>query len=152
MTALPSGTVTFLFTDLEGSTRLWQDHPDAMQAALARHDEILRETIAAHRGSIVKTTSDGCLAAVATAPSAAAAVVEAQRALGAEPWPETGPLRVRTGLHTGTAELRDDDYFGTTLNRAARLMATAHGGQVVCSGLTAELVRDASCVSSRSSR
>jgi predicted ATPase/class 3 adenylate cyclase len=139
---LPSGTVTFVFTDLEGSTRLWEEHPEAMQAALARHDEILRDVIGAHGGAVVKTTGDGCLAAFATAPAAVAATVELQRALAAEAWPHTGPLRVRIGLHTGTAEIRAGDYFGTTLNRAARLMATAHGGQIVCSGLTAALVRD----------
>jgi predicted ATPase/class 3 adenylate cyclase len=139
---LPSGTVTFLFTDLEGSTRLWEEHPDATQAALARHDEILRDAIGAHGGAVVKTTGDGCLAAFATAPAAVAATVEMQRTLAAETWPDTGPLRVRIGLHTGTAEIRDGDYFGTTLNRAARLMATAHGGQAVCSGLTSELLRD----------
>ena len=142
MPQIPSGTVTFLFTDIEGSTRLWQEHPDTMPHALARHDDLLQRAIAAHSGSIVKTTGDGCFAAFATAPSAVAAVVDAQRALAAEAWPHTGPLRVRMGLHTGTAELRDGDYFGTTLNRAARLMAAAHGGQTVCSAVTAELVRD----------
>lgn len=142
MEELPSGTVTFVFTDLEGSTRLWETYPDAMQAALARHDTILRAAIDGHGGAVVKTTGDGCLAAFPTAAAAVAATVEVQRDLTAEPWGATGPLRVRIGAHTGTAEIRDGDYFGTTLNRAARLMATAHGGQIVCSGPTAELVRD----------
>ncbi len=145
---LPSGTVTFLFTDLEGSTRLWQDDPDAMQPALARHDEIIRRSIDERGGYVVKMTGDGAHAAFATADAAVNAAVEAQLALQREPWPETVPLRVRMGLHTGSAEVRDGDYFGTEVNRAARLMAVAHGGQVLCSQSTADLARgalDASC-------
>ncbi|TMK56635.1 MAG: adenylate/guanylate cyclase domain-containing protein, partial [Actinobacteria bacterium] len=99
MTALPSGTVTFLFTDLEGSTRLWEDHPEAMKGALARHDELIRDAIEGHGGYVVKTTGDGFHAAFATAHDAVSAAVEAQRALGAEPWEATGPLRVRMGVH-----------------------------------------------------
>src|SRR5262245_2673832 len=106
MAELPSGTVTFLFTDVEGSTRLWQDHPDSMQAALGRHDEILREAIAAHRGFVVKTTGDGAHAVFATAGDAICAAGDAQRALASESWTDTGPLKVRMGVHTGTAELR----------------------------------------------
>jgi len=142
MQGLPTGTVTFLFTDLAGSTRLWEDFPDAMQPALARHDEIVRKAIEGHGGHVVKTTGDGFHAAFATAPAAAAAALAAQRTLAAEPWPATGPLRVRMGLHTGTGELRDGDYYGTSLNRAARIMAIAHGGQVVCSHATEELLHD----------
>jgi predicted ATPase/class 3 adenylate cyclase len=139
---LPSGTVTFLFTDLEGSTRLWEDHPEAMKPALARHDEVLREAIEGHAGSVVKTTGDGVHAAFATADDALTAALEAQRALVSESWPVVGGLRVRMGVHTGAAELRDGDYFGAAVNRAARLMAAAHGGQVVVSLATEELVRD----------
>ena len=142
MQGLPTGTVTFLFTDLAGSTRLWEDFPDAMQPALARHDEIVRTAIEGHGGHVVKTTGDGFHAAFATAPGAAAAARAAQRGLAAEPWAATGPLRVRMGLHTGTGELRDGDYYGTSLNRAARIMAIAHGGQVVCSHATEELLHD----------
>jgi predicted ATPase/class 3 adenylate cyclase len=142
MAELPSGTVTFLFTDVEGSTRLWEDHPDAMQAALARHDEIVRDAIESHRGYVVKTTGDGFHAAFATAHDGIAAAVAAQRALAGEAWGSTGPLRVRMGVHTGAATLRDGDYYGTALNRGARLMAVAHGGQVVCSQTTADLARD----------
>jgi predicted ATPase/class 3 adenylate cyclase len=142
MVDLPSGTVTFLFTDLEVSTRLWEEYPDAMKAVLARHDEILRHSITTHEGHVVKMRGDGAHAVFATAEGAVAAAVDAQLALQREPWDETGPLRVRIGLHTGTAQLRDGDYFGSSVNRAARLMSIAHGGQVVCSQSTADLSRD----------
>jgi predicted ATPase/class 3 adenylate cyclase len=138
---LPSGTVTFLFTDLEGSTRLWEEHPQAMRAALARHDAILREAIESHSGQIVKTTGDGAHAAFAIASDAVEAAIAAQLALGSEAWGDaTGPLRVRMGVHTGAAEIRDGDYYGTTLNRAARIMSVGHGGQIVVSLATSELV------------
>jgi class 3 adenylate cyclase len=142
MAELPAGTVTFLFTDLEGSTRLWEEHPDAMQSALARHDEILRHAIAAHDGHIVKMTGDGAHAAFGTATDAVQAALDAQRALAAEGWGPVGSLRVRMGLHTGPSEARDGDYYGTAVNRAARLMSVAHGGQVIVSLATEELVRD----------
>jgi predicted ATPase/class 3 adenylate cyclase len=139
---LPTGTVTFLFTDLEGSTRLWDEQPEAMKSALARHDGILVEAVEAKGGHVVKSTGDGLHAVFATADTGIAAAAAAQQALVAEPWGPTGPLRVRMGLHTGVAELRGDDYFGSSLNRAARLSAVAHGGQVVCSQATADLARD----------
>jgi predicted ATPase/class 3 adenylate cyclase len=139
---LPTGTVTFLFTDLEESTRLWEEHPDAMRRALVRHDGLVREAIAAHGGVVVKGTGDGVHAAFATAHDAVLSAVAGQRALASEPWEEAAPLRVRMGVHSGEAELRDGDYFGTALNRAARLMGVAHGGQVVCSQATADLARD----------
>ena len=142
MSELPSGTVTFLFTDLEGSTRLWEEHPEAMKEALARHDEILRDAIAAHGGQIVKSTGDGIHAAFATADGAVRAALTAQRALNAETWGSTGPLQVRMGVHTGPAEQRDGDYYGTAVNRAARLMGVAHGGQVVVSLTSEELLHD----------
>jgi predicted ATPase/class 3 adenylate cyclase len=140
---LPSGTVTFLFTDLEGSTRLWEEHPEAMRPALARHDAILHEAIAVHGGFVVKTTGDGFHAVFGTAHDAVDAAVAAQLALIGEPWEMTGRLRVRMGLHTCEAELRDGDYYGSAVNRAARLMATAHGGQIVLSLATSELAREA---------
>jgi predicted ATPase/class 3 adenylate cyclase len=143
MADLPSGTVTFLFTDLEGSTRLWEHHPDAMQGALARHDDILRDAIAGQDGHVVKSTGDGMHGVFADAAGAVRAAVAAQLALVSESWGSTGPLRVRMGVHTGRAEQRGGDYFGTALNRAARLMSVAHGGQVVVSLATEELVRDA---------
>src|SRR5215472_11042703 len=112
MTELPSGTVTFLFTDLEGSTRLWERHPGAMKAALARHDEILRDAIAANGGHVVKTTGDGIHAVFGSAHAALDASVDAQRGLGSEAWATPDPLNVRMGLHTGEAEHRDGDYYG----------------------------------------
>ena len=141
MAELPSGTVTFLFTDLEGSTRLWEEHPDAMRAALARHDDLMSRAIEGRHGYVVKTTGDGFLAAFERAPDAVAAAIDAQLAMAGDPWPDTGPLRVRMGIHTGAAELRDRDYHGPALNRAARLMSVGHGGQVLVSLVTSELVR-----------
>ena len=142
MSDLPTGTVTFLFTDLEGSTRLWEQYPEAMKDALARHDEILRDAIASNRGHVVKGRGDGVHAAFATADSAVRAALAAQRALTDETWESTGALRVRMGVHTGPAEQRDGDYYGTAVNRAARLMGVAHGGQVVVSLASQELLRD----------
>ncbi|HYN90075.1 MAG TPA: adenylate/guanylate cyclase domain-containing protein, partial [Ardenticatenaceae bacterium] len=143
MPTLPTGTVTFLFTDIEGSTRLWEQHPEAMKAALARHDLLLRQAIERHGGGVVKTTGDGVLAAFATVSGAVHAALDAQRALYQEAWPETGALRVRMALHTGTAEERGTDYFGPSLNRAARLMGAGHGGQILLSLATQILFRDA---------
>jgi predicted ATPase/class 3 adenylate cyclase len=139
---LPTGTVTFLFTDLEGSTRLWEEHPDVMRGALARHDQILRDAIEGHNGHVVKSTGDGVYAAFATARDAIEATLDSQRALRDEAWPPvTGTLRVRMGVHTGEAEHRDGDYFGPPLNRAARLMAVGHGGQVLVSDSVETIVR-----------
>ena len=144
MAELPTGTVTFLFTDIEGSTRLWELHPEGMRVALAQHDEVLRAAIESHGGAVVKQRGDGFHAAFGTANDAVVAAVAAQVALGDRPWGETGPFRVRIGLHTGTAEARDGDYYGSVLNRRApRLEAAAHGGQIVCSQATADLARDA---------
>jgi predicted ATPase/class 3 adenylate cyclase len=143
MTDLPTGTVTFLFTDIEGSTRLWESYPEALSLALSRHDEILRAVIEASEGSVVKSTGDGVHAVFSTATQALEAALEAQRALLREDWAETGPLRVRMALHTGAAtEERDGDYYGPAVNRAARLLSAAHGGQVLLSSATQELVRD----------
>jgi predicted ATPase/class 3 adenylate cyclase len=138
----PTGTVTFLFTDIAGSTKLWEQHPEAMKVAVSRHDAILRAVVEAHLGFVVKTTGDGLLAAFGTAHAALAAAVQAQRSLLAETWSEIGSLRVRMGLHTGPAEEREGDYFGPVVNRAARLMAAGHGGQILLSQATLELVRD----------
>jgi predicted ATPase/class 3 adenylate cyclase len=142
MAELPTGTVTFLFTDLEGSTRLWEEHPQAMRAALARHDEILRGAVEAQGGVVVKSTGDGLHAAFASAESALLVAAAGQVGLAAERFEATGALRVRMGIHTGAGDSRDGDYFGPALNRAARLMAVAHGGQVLVSLATEELVRD----------
>ena len=139
-----AGTVTFLFTDIVGSTRLWELHPEPMKAALARHDAILSQAIATNHGRLIKTTGDGCLAAFETAAGAIAAALVAQQALLAEPWSEIQPqtLMARMGVHTGEAEARAGDYFGPALNRTARLMSVGHGGQVLVSAVTAELTRD----------
>jgi predicted ATPase/class 3 adenylate cyclase len=139
---LPTGTVTFLFTDLEGSTRLWDQQREAMEAALARHDAILRESVESFGGHVVKGTGDGLHAVFATAEAAVEAGLTSQLELDREVWGATGPLRVRMGLHSGTAERRGGDYFGPVLNRAARLMGVAHPGQVLCSQTTADLVAD----------
>jgi predicted ATPase/class 3 adenylate cyclase len=142
MPELPTGTVTFLFTDIEGSTRLWEEHSEAMRHALARHDEILRDAVTSNGGHVVKTTGDGIYAVFGTAHDALAATVDGQRAITAESWPLHEPLHVRMGLHTGPADERDGDYFGPTLNRTARLMAAGHGGQILVSNASEELVRD----------
>ena len=119
--------MTFLFTDVEGSTRRWEADADAMRAALAAHDEVLRAAIEAHRGWLFKHTGDGVCAAFASPRSAADAAVAAQREL---------ELPVRMGIATGEAELRQGDYFGAVLNRAARVMAAGHGGQIRASSAT----------------
>lgn len=140
---MPSGTVTFVFTDVEGSTRLWEEHPGEMQDALARHDAIVRGAIESHGGSVVKGAGDGGFSVFSAVGDALRAGAAVQLGLAAEAWGATGPLRVRVGIHTGEAQCRDGDYFGPVLNRAARLMAVAHGGQIVCSRATADLARDA---------
>jgi len=140
---LPSGTVTLLFTDIQGSTRLWEAEPEQMAAALRRHDDIMRAAIEGSGGYVFKTVGDAFCAAFATAPAAVQAALIAQRALWAQTWPTSRPITVRMGLHTGVCEERDGDYFGPVVNRAARLEAVAHGGQVLVSGATAELVSGA---------
>ncbi|HTY31092.1 ATP-binding protein, partial [Mycobacterium sp.] len=139
---VPSGTVTFLFTDVEGSTGLWQAAPDAMRLALARHDSIVRSKIAEHGGYIFATGGDGFAAAFARAGDALRAALDTQLALTLETWPEPARVRVRMGLHTGEVQERGGDYFGPAVNRAARLMAAGHGGQVLVSGVTGRLVGD----------
>jgi predicted ATPase/class 3 adenylate cyclase len=142
MADLLTGTLTFLFSDLESSTRLWEDHAEAMKEALAGHDRILRDAVAAHGGYVVKGTGDGLHAVFETAHAAAVAAVGAQRSLAEQRWGATGPLRVRMGLHTGEAEARAGDYYGPVLNRAARLTAAAHGGQILVTQATEAVVRD----------
>ncbi len=139
---LPGGTITFLCTDIEGSTQLWEQYPDLMRAALVRHDALLRHTIATHAGVVFKSVGDGLYAAFARAPDALAAAVAAQQALRAASWGKLGALHVRMVLHTGVAEERDGDYFGPPLNRAARLLTIGHGGQILLSRATQELVCD----------
>jgi predicted ATPase/class 3 adenylate cyclase len=136
MSERPSGAVTFLFTDIEGSTRLWEAQPADMARALARHDAVVREAIDARDGYVFSTAGDAFGAAFAEATAGAAAAVATQRALQREPWPQGAELRVRMGLHTGETVERDGDYFGPTLNRCARVMAAAHGGQVLVTRAT----------------
>ncbi len=133
---------TFLFTDIEGSTRLWETHAAAMGTALAQHDRILRSSIETRDGTVIKTTGDGILAVFDSPVTALDAAIAAQRDLRDASWGETGPLRVRMALHSGTAESRDGDYFGPALNRVARILAIAHGGQVICSSVAAVLARE----------
>jgi len=149
--SLPAGNVTYLFTDVEDSTKLWERHPDEMRVALAIHDRLLRDAIEGSNGRVVKTTGDGVLAAFALAEDALAACLSVQRALQA---PKAGrdsdvnemrgsiALKVRMGMHSGAAELRDGDYFGPALNRAARIMSVAYGEQVLVSAATAELLHE----------
>jgi predicted ATPase/class 3 adenylate cyclase len=142
MEGLPTGTVTFLFTDIEGSTRLWERNPEPMQQALARHDQIFRDAIEEHGGYVFKTVGDAFCATFPTAPDALEAALDTQRLLLKERWDESSPLRVRMALHMGAAEERDGDYFGPPVNRVARLLSAAHGAQVLLSLPTEELVRD----------
>jgi predicted ATPase/class 3 adenylate cyclase len=139
----PTGTVTFLFTDIEGSTKLWERYQEAMGEALVRHDEILQKAIEGHGGYVFKTVGDAFCCAFPTAQDALEASLEAQSTLLTQEWGEPGPVRVRMALHTGAAEERDRDYFGPTVNRDARLLSAGHGGQVLLSLATQELVREA---------
>lgn len=142
MTPLPQGTITFLFTDIEGSSRLWERFPEPMRLALAKHDTMLHEAAESRGGFVFKTIGDAFCVAFSTPHEALDAALAAQRLLNSETWDETGPLRVRMALHIGAAELRDQDYFGPALNRVSRLLNAAHGGQILLSLATAELVRD----------
>ena len=130
-------TTTFLFTDIEGSTRLWEHYPAQMQHTLAEHDRLLRDVIAAHEGSVFKTIGDAFCAAFVSADRALTAAEDAQRRL-ASLTVASQPLKVRMALHSGVAEQRDGDYFGAPLNRVARLLAIGHGGQVLLSQATCD--------------
>ncbi len=132
----PSGTVTFLFTDIERSTASWEQRSGAMQVALALHDETLRATIVAHGGHIFSTGGDGFAAAFDRAEAALAAAIAGQVALTKVAWPDDVALSVRMGLHSGAAHERDDDYFGAAVNRAARVMDAANGAQILVSAST----------------
>ena len=142
MATPPSGTVTFLFTDIEGSTQRWEHQRQAMQQALPRHDALLRHAIESHGGYVFKTVGDAFCAAFSTAIAAVDAAVAAQRALAAEVWPPECEIRVRMALHSGAAEERAGDYYGLPLNRVARLLSVGHGGQTLLSLATQQLVRD----------
>lgn len=137
------GTVTYLFTDIEGSTRLWEQAPERMRLALARHDALCRAAVERHSGTIVKTTGDGVHAAFDHATDAVAAAVHMQLALAAPQAGDDIALRIRCGLHCGADERRGGDFYGRAVNRAARIMSAAHGGQILVSQAVADAVRAA---------
>ena len=146
MTSKPTGTVTFLFTDIEGSTKLAQQYPEAMPVLLARHHEILHQCIQAHDGYAFQVVGDSFAAAFHSASDALNAALAAQRLLQNEPW-SPAPIKVRMGIHTGTAQLNEASaptvYTGyATIASAQRIMSAGHGGQILLSSTTRELVRD----------
>jgi predicted ATPase/class 3 adenylate cyclase/DNA-binding NarL/FixJ family response regulator len=136
----PSGTVTFLFTDVEGSTASWEQHPDEMSSALATHDAILRSAIGSHQGVVFATGGDGFAAAFSRADAALRASIEAQKLLAGAEWSEGLALTVRMALHTGQIDESDGDYLGPAVNRAARVMDAANGKQILVSSATREIV------------
>jgi predicted ATPase/class 3 adenylate cyclase len=142
MRTLPTGTITLLFTDIEGSTKLWEGHPDIMRKALVRHDVLATSVIEQYKGQLVKSRGEGdsLFAVFSSARDAVAAAYSLQRAFLAEPWPPETPIRVRMALHTGEADLQENDYYGPAVNRCARLRAIAHGGQILLSQTTKEIV------------
>jgi class 3 adenylate cyclase len=137
--ARPTGTVAFLFTDIEGSTRRWESYREAMDDAVKRYDALLRTAIDRHNGYTFKTIGDAFCVAFARASDAVATAFEAQRALSAEDFSAVGGLPIRIALHAGEASERNGDYFGPAVNRVARLLAIGHGGQVLVSGVTRDL-------------
>ncbi len=139
----PSGLVTFLFTDIEGSTALWEKMPEAMKRALAMHDQILHFAIAKYDGYAFKQIGDAFQAAFVSPSQALNSALDAQRALRDGSWGETGPLRVRMGIHTGPEEWLGSDYaVSHTLNRVARIMSAGHGGEILVSNETVEIVEE----------
>ncbi len=140
--ALPTGTVTFLFTDIEGSTALWERAGDAFRTALATHHTLLRRTFRAHGGHEIKEAGDSFLVAFARPSDALACAVAGQQALAGQAWAaEAGPLRVRMALHTGEVALQDGEYHGLVLHRASRMLTAAHGGQILCSEVASGLLQ-----------
>src|SRR3712207_2262398 len=142
MPELPGGTVTLLFTDIEGSTQLLRRLGDAYAGVLAEHQRLLREAFAAHGGREVDTQGDAFFVSFARAADAVGAAVDAQRALAAHPWPEGGAVRVRMGLHTGEPVAAGGRYVGLAVHRAARVGSAGHGGQVLLSAVTQAVLRD----------
>jgi class 3 adenylate cyclase len=141
---LPHGVVTFLLTDIEGSTPLWEAHRTTMGAALARHEVLVAEAVASHGGQLIKARGEGdsTLSVFRRASDAVAAALRLQRVLVVEAWPNGIALPTRVAVHSGQAELREGDYYGQTLNRAARLRSLARGGQILLSRAAADLVAD----------
>jgi predicted ATPase/class 3 adenylate cyclase len=140
----PTGTVSFLFTDIVGSTRLWEKFPADMGEAIARHDALIRSAVETHEGFVFKTVGDSVCAAFQSPRDSLEAAIDAQRALTSEDWKKIGALTVRMGIHAGAAEFRDGDYFGGTLNRVARIEGAGHGGQILLSRLAVELLEEES--------
>jgi predicted ATPase/class 3 adenylate cyclase len=139
--SLPTGTVTFLFTDIEGSTERWERHREAMRAAVQRHNEILKAAIEEHSGHVFKTVGDAFCASFHNVADAIATALDTQVSLAKENWKAVDGLRVRMAIHTGHTDERDGDYFGPAVNRVARLLAIGHGGQVLVSGASADLAQ-----------
>jgi predicted ATPase/class 3 adenylate cyclase len=142
LSAAPSGTVTFLFTDIEGSTKRWEEHPQAMKRAVERHDAILNSAIRLHGGHVFTSVGDGICAAFVLPRDALLAALQVQRSLHSEEWGEVGALQVRMALHTGAVQERDGNYFGPALSKIARLLSAGHGGQILLSLTAQELVKD----------
>ncbi len=144
MALMPEGTITFMLTDLQGSTQAWERQPNAMRGAVARHDAILASSVRDHAGSLVEAGREGnsVLAAFRTAPAAASCALDIQKKFAGEPWPEGLELKVRVALHNGEAQLREGHYFGPALNRCARLLATCHPGQILLTKATEAVLAD----------
>ena len=144
MIALPTGTATFLLTDVEGSTALWEEAPEGMRAALVRHDALFEQAVGEYGGVHIRPRGEGDsrFAVFSSAPAAVAASLAIQRAFAEETWPTPRPIAVRIGVHTGPAELRDGDYYGSAVNRCARIRGVGRGGQILLSETTAALARD----------
>jgi class 3 adenylate cyclase len=142
--SLPTGTVTFLLTDVEGSTRLWEQDPAAARQAMARHDALVEKYVHENGGHLVRPRGEGDsrFAVFARATDGVASASDIQHTLTAEPWPKSTPIRIRIALHTGEADLREGDYYGSDVNRCARLRAIAYGGQVLLSQSTFILIQD----------
>ncbi|HJP64672.1 MAG TPA: adenylate/guanylate cyclase domain-containing protein, partial [Actinomycetota bacterium] len=140
MTELPTGTVTFVFTDIEGSTNLARTLGERWPEVLREHHAILRGAIRGHGGVDIRTEGDAFFAVFASASDAVAAAADAQRQVAAHQWPADGPIRVRMGMHTGEGRLSEGDYFGLDVHRAARIAAAGHGGQVLLSEATGSVV------------
>jgi len=138
---LPTGTVTFLFSDIEGSTQRWETHREAMASAVARHDALMRAASERHGGFVFKTVGDAFCIAFRQPEAAVAAALDAQLALNVEDFSSVDGLRVRMALHTGTADERNGDFFGPAVNRVARLLGIGHGGQVLVSGTATDLLQ-----------
>ena len=142
---LPTGVITYLFTDVEGSTQLWQQYSDRMSEVLTRHDALITAVVEDHGGMVVRSRGEGdsLFAVFVRARDDVAASCAIQLEILKEPWPAALSIKVRMALHTGESELREHDYYGPVVHRCARLRGIAHGGQVVLSQVTAELVQDA---------